>query len=44
MVRLIKSEDNVRNLVQQQLIMAKEKAEASDRLKTAFMNNISREI
>ena len=31
-------------LAQQELVKAKEQAEASDRLKTAFMNNISHEI
>lgn len=33
-----------RKHAEQELISAKEKAEASDRLKTAFMNNISHEI
>jgi two-component system, sensor histidine kinase and response regulator len=33
-----------RKLAEQELIKAKERAEASDRLKTAFMNNISHEI
>lgn len=33
-----------RKLAEQELITAKERAEASDRLKTAFMNNISHEI
>ena len=33
-----------RKQAEQELIRAKEKAEASDRLKTAFMNNISHEI
>jgi signal transduction histidine kinase len=33
-----------KKLAEQELITAKEKAEASDRLKTAFMNNISHEI
>ena len=33
-----------RKLVEQELVKAKDKAEASDRLKTAFMNNISHEI
>ncbi|MCX6270944.1 MAG: PAS domain S-box protein [Bacteroidetes bacterium] len=33
-----------RKKIEQDLILAKEKAEASDRLKTAFMNNISHEV
>lgn len=33
-----------KKIAEQELIKAKEKAEASDRLKTAFMNNISHEI
>jgi PAS domain S-box-containing protein len=33
-----------RKNAEQELIIAKEKAEASDRLKTAFMNNISHEV
>lgn len=33
-----------RKLVEKELIIAKEKAEESDRLKTAFLNNISHEV
>jgi signal transduction histidine kinase/CheY-like chemotaxis protein len=35
---------SLRRKKEQELVKAKEKAEASDRLKTAFMNNISHEI
>jgi two-component system, sensor histidine kinase and response regulator len=40
----LKSEISQRQEIQKELIRAKEKAEASDRLKTAFMNNISHEV
>lgn len=40
----LKIEMDQRHQVQSELILAKEKAEASDRLKTAFMNNISHEV
>ncbi len=40
----LKMEMEQRHIIQNELIAAKEKAEASDRLKTAFMNNISHEV
>ena len=40
----LKLEMKQRHLIQQELIIAKDKAEASDRLKTAFMNSISHEV
>lgn len=40
----LKAEMDQRHQAEKELILAKEKAEASDRLKTAFMNNISHEV
>lgn len=40
----IKEDITERKKITQELIISKEKAEASDKLKTAFMNNISHEV